>query len=113
MTIEKRHGPHDRRARGNDPVTNDDLDEALAIHADQDRAFVMGILDKAFPDGAEAHGEYHRKVNAAAKAEEEFWRAAKMKLLEHGLNGVFWVFVIVAGLALAGLATKLGIPIPK
>lgn len=94
-------------------MTNDDLDEALALHAQEERTFVLGLLDRAFPDGVDAHGAYHQKVNAAAKAEEEFWRAAKMNLLEHGLNGVFWVFVIVAGLALAGLMTKLGIPLPK
>ncbi len=93
-------------------MTNDDLDEALAIHAADERKFVQDIIDRAFPDGPDAHGEYHRGLIKAAQAQEEFWRAAKLKLLDHGITGILWVIVFVLGLALLGVFSKFGIAVP-
>lgn len=105
---EHRHGPRDRRRHDCDPVTNDDLEEALARHAREERAFIQEILDQAFPDGPARHGEYHRKLITAARAEEEFWKAAKVEILKHGISGLLWTLLLIMGLALFGLAVRMG-----
>ena len=104
--------PRSHRSSGGDSVTNDDLDEALAIHSQEEREYIESVLKRAFPHGVDEHAAYHDKAFKAAEAQEEFWRAAKMRLLDKGISGVLTAIAIVLGLAVLGLATKLGFPLP-
>lgn len=58
------------------------------------------------------HKDYHQAKVDAAKAEQEFWNAAKMKLVENGVGAILAVLKIVLGLALVGLMLKLGMKLP-
>lgn len=102
--------------RGDEPVTNDDLDEALEIHAEKERAqyeALIGNVMRAFPDGdVEGHRQYHTSRIAAAKAEKEFWDSAKHKLIEQGVSGVVRVLMLIVIFALLGVSAKYGIAIP-
>lgn len=98
-----------RRADGESPVTNDDLDEALAIHSEQERQHVEGLIAgvmTAFPDGTESHRVAHEQMIAAAKAEEVFWRDLKTDVMKKSIWGILQVLCF---LAVAGLAAKLGL----
>lgn len=109
--LERRH--ERRRANGDQPVTNDDLDEALAIHSQEERAYVKTLIDEvmfAFPDGAENHRHYHESKIKAARAEEEFWRTAKEQIIKAGVNGVIGIIRVVLLLALLGLTVKFTLP---
>jgi hypothetical protein len=69
-------------------------------------------INSAFPHDEEGgadhigHRRYHEKLMKAADAEEKFWRELKLDLTKKGLWGLL---VIVCGLILVGLTTKLGI----
>jgi hypothetical protein len=108
------NGPERRRSKhlGSDPVTNDDLDEALALHAEQDRAYVAALYEKAmeaFPDGPEQHRIAHEQMIKAAKAEETFWRELKSEIAKKSIFGIAQILLI---LIVAGLGAKLfGIPV--
>lgn len=63
-----------------------------------------------FPNGdLKAHAEYHEARNRAAKAEEEFWRAAKSEALKQGVSGAIAVLKTVGVLALLAMAYKIGL----
>ncbi len=106
-------GPERRKTRhvGNDPVTNDDLYEALALHAEQDRAYVAALYAKAmeaFPDGPENHRLAHEQMIKAAQAEETFWRDLKSEIAKKSIWGILHILSI---LVIAGIGAKLfGIP---
>lgn len=105
----------ERRAKrhGTDPVTNDDLNEALAIHSEQERAYVKQIVDgvlRAFPDGVETHRAYHESLIEARKAEKEFWDTAKKAVITNGVSGLFSLIRIVLVLAALGLTAKVAFP---
>lgn len=111
MTLEY-VGPNRRKSHGNDPVTLDDLDEALAAHAANERAYVNEMIASvmvAFPDGPVKHGEYHQTKINAAKDEAEFWKAAKMELTKVGVSALAGVVKTVLVLAVVGLLYKLGL----
>ena len=63
----RHHGKH-----GDEPVTNDDLDEALAEHTVQERKFATelyaGIMG-AFPDGTEKHRQAHDGISLQVMVE--------------------------------------------
>lgn len=103
-----------RRANGDAPVTNDDLDEALAEHSVQERAyFDRSISDvmKAFPAGdVVGHHNYHDRKIKAAIAEEEFWRTAKQEMIKAGVNGMLKVLWLALCLAALGLTVKFTMP---
>lgn len=91
-----------RRHGGDAPVTNNDLDEALTIHAKQERNYVSALHDQvmlAFPDGPESHRVAHEQMIAAAKAEESFWRELKLDLAKKGLWGIV---TILCGMVVLG-----------
>ena len=97
------------RRSGDAPVTNDDLDEALAVHSEQERqyveAMVAGVM-KAFPDGPDNHRLAHEQMIAAAKAEETFWRDLKTDVAKKSIWGILQILCF---LAVAGVAAKLGL----
>lgn len=102
-----------RRTNSNEPVTNDDLDEALALHSEQERQYVSGLIDnvlKAFPDGVDAHRSYHHSKIEAAKAEKEFWDTAKKAVITNGVSGLFSLLKIVLTLVALGLTAKIAFP---
>lgn len=111
-------GPERRAPRhGSDPVTNDDLDEALAVHSAEERkyfeAVIAQITKEAFPDGAVKHGEYHQAKINAAKSEEKFWSELKLDLAKKGLWGII---TILAGMVILGFSawvTALPHTVPK
>lgn len=102
-----------RSNHGNEPVTNDDLDEALAVHSEQERARVEGLISgvmRAFPDGVESHRLAHAAQIAAAKAQEEFWSTAKKALITGGVSSLLTLVKIVLLLAALGLTVKFSMP---
>ena len=67
-------------------------------------------LLSGFPDGdLQAHNEYHAARNKAAKAEEEFWKAARSEGLKYGVAGLFGILKWIAILTVLGLAYKVGL----
>lgn len=99
---------------GSDPVTNDDLGEALALHAEQERAYVRQLLEgvmRAFPNGdIQGHFNYHDQKNKAAQAEEEFWKAAKLTLIQAGVAGIIRLVWVIFLLIALGLTVKFAMP---
>jgi len=69
-------------------------------------------IHNAFPrtDGGDAdfegHRRYHEAMIRAANAQEKFWNELKLDVAKKGAWGLL---VIVVGLAVLGLAAKLGI----
>lgn len=105
---------YNRRA-GTDPVTSDDLDEALAIHSEEERKYVNSLVDtvmSAFPDGVKSHCDYHKSKIEAAKAEKEFWDTAKKEVIKRGVGGFLSLLGILFVLAMLGASAKYGISIP-
>ena len=108
-------GGTDRRKRlGTDPITVDDLDEALEIHSVKEWAYLREVfaeLKAAFPDGDfRRHHDYHEQKNKAAQAEEEFWKTAKTTLIQAGVNGIIKLVWILCLLVMLGLTVKFALP---
>jgi len=108
-------GPERRKRRhgGDEPVTNDDLDDALALHSEQERkhveALIAGVM-AAFPDGVDNHRAAHESQIAAAKAEKEFWDTAKKAVITNGVSGAFTLVKTIFILAALGLTAKFAFP---
>ena len=98
------------------PLTLADFKKLMAEHEQKECLLKKEMLDEfmsAFPDGDPLpHRQYHQSKIDAAKAEKDFWVAAKMKLVEHGISGLVKVIWIVMGLALFGLSVQLGLKLP-
>lgn len=81
-------------------------------HEERERKWLEEVkaeLMSAFPDGdVDGHCDYHMKKIKAAQAEEEFWKAAKIKVIENGVSGVFAILKWVTVMALLGTAFKFG-----
>lgn len=109
-------GQDRRKKAGTDPITVDDLDEALEIHAAKEREHlheVVAELRAAFPNGDfRRHHDYHEQKNKAAQAEEEFWKTAKTTLIQAGVNGVIKLVWIICVLVMLGLTVKFALPEP-
>jgi len=110
--IERRN--QHRRHNGDAPVTNDDLDEALAMHSLEERKYIdaaVGSVLMAFPKAdVKGHHDYHDRRIKAAEAEEEFWRTAKQEMIKAGVNGMLKVLWLVLCLAALGLTVKFTMP---
>lgn len=65
-------------------------------------------INRAFPDGPEAHRLAHEAMMKAAVAEEKFWNELKLDIAKKGIWGLM---VIVIGLAVIGLAAKFGLAV--
>lgn len=82
--------------------------DELEAHEAREKEWIKGILE-AFPDqDVEGHRTYHENKIKAAKAEEEFWKAAKSEVLKHGIAGIMAALKWVIVLAALGLAYKFG-----
>lgn len=95
------------RSSGSKPATIKDVEDLFAKHEEREREMFDQIL-AAFPDGPEKHREYHQKLINAAKAEEEFWHAARIELMKRGITGVLWVLGVVISLVAIGISAKFG-----
>lgn len=63
-------------------------------------------IKKAFPNGdIDGHRRYHDAAIKAAEAQERFWDDLKLDVAK---KGVWGVLVIIVGLVLVGITTKLG-----
>lgn len=69
----------------------------------------LDMIENAFPDGTVNHRNAHEQMIAAAKAEERFWSELYLDAAKRGVAGVAWLIVILLGLAITGLAFKLGL----
>jgi hypothetical protein len=89
----------------NKHITNDDLNRRLNE--------IMDILTSAFaknPDGSidfDGHRRYHESMIRAADAQEKFWIELKLEIAKKGIWGLL---IVVCGLVLVGITTKLGLP---
>jgi len=82
--------------------------DELTAHEEREKTWIKGILE-AFPDqDVEGHRHYHENKIKAAKAEEEFWKAAKSEVLKHGVAGILAVVKWALLLVVLGLAYKFG-----
>jgi hypothetical protein len=82
----------------------DSLDESARLNL---IIFHMIRLYEAFPEqDVEGHCDYHNAKIKAAEAEERFWNELKMDLAKKGAWGLL---IIIVGLVMLGLSTKLGI----
>lgn len=85
---------------------NERLDEILDEIKKINTAFPHdedGVVDHV------GHRRYHEKLMKAADAEEKFWRELKLDITKKGLWGLL---IIVLGLIMVGLTTKLGLQPP-
>lgn len=108
-------GPDRRKnhKHGSDPVTLDDLDEAFAIHALEEKTQMqdmMATVLRAFPEGVDGHRVYHEGLMKASKSEQEFWDTAKKALITNGVSGLLSLLKIILLLAALGLTAKFALP---
>lgn len=98
------------------PLTLADFKKFMREHEDNEakmKAEMVAQFMEAFPDEDPlGHRSFHQDKIDAAKAEKEFWDAAKLKVLEAGVSGMAKAVWIIVGLALFGLSVKLGLRIP-
>ena len=98
------------------PLTLGDFKRLMAEHEKNEFEQQNAMLKKCmagFPnDDPVPHRDYHQRKIDAAVAEREFWEAAKLKILEHGVGGVIKTIWLILGLALLGLSIKLGVKFP-
>ena len=71
----------------------------------------LELLSAAFPEDkhgrtdVDGHRRYHEAKIQAAEAEAAFWRDLKLDLAK---KGAWAILLVLAGLLVAGVATKLG-----
>ena len=98
------------------PLTLGDFKRLMSEHEANEFAQQNEMLEKyksGFPNGDPVpHRDYHQRKIDAATAEREFWVAAKLKILEHGVGGLIKTIWIILGLALFGLSIKFGVKFP-
>lgn len=98
------------------PLTLADFKKLMAEHEEKEfvqQREMLAEYKAGFPnDDPLPHRYYHQRKIDAATAEKDFWVAAKLKLLEHGIGGLLKVLWILVGLAVFGLSVKLGLKIP-
>jgi hypothetical protein len=89
------------------PSTNDDLgkklDEIIDVLEGLTGAFAKNADGSVDFDG---HRRYHESMIRAANAQERFWVELKLEIAK---KGVWGLLVIIVGLILVGVSTKLGL----
>lgn len=89
------------------------FDRKLRDHEEREeerfKALVGAMFATAFPDGTTSHFDYHQRKINAAKEEAEFWKAAKLKLVEGGVSAIAGVVKTILLLSLLGLLYKFGL----
>ena len=84
------------------------IHEEFKSHEERERKWIEALYD-AFPGGdVDGHREYHQSKIDAAKAEKEFWQAAKSEGLKQGMAGFFAVVKWVCILGILSIAYKFG-----
>ena len=98
------------------PLTLADFRRLMSEHEEKEfenQKIMLEEYKAGFPNGEPLpHRHYHQRKIDAATAEKEFWEAAKLKLLEHGVSGLLKVLWIIVGLAIFGLSVKFGLKVP-
>lgn len=83
--------------------------DELEAHEAREKMWIESLYD-AFPErDIHGHRDYHESKIKAAKAEAEFWHAAKNEALKHGVAGFFAVLKWVTILTVLGFAYKIGL----
>jgi hypothetical protein len=89
------------------PSTNDDLgkklDEIISVLDGLTGAFAKNADGSVDFDG---HRRYHESMIRAANAQERFWIELKLEIAK---KGVWGLLVVIVGLILVGVSTKLGL----
>ena len=86
-----------KRRRYDGLTIEEKIDEALLI---------LDTILYAFPEGPSKHREIHEAWMSAKRAETEFWNSLKLDLIKKGLWGII---IVLVGLVLVGITTKLGV----
>lgn len=98
------------------PLTLADFKKLMREHEENEaklKAEMVAQFMAAFPDEDPiGHCAFHQDKIDAARAEKEFWDAAKLKVLEAGVSGLAKAIWIILGLAVFGLSLKLGLKVP-
>lgn len=72
----------------------------------------LRLINRAFPRDEEGnvdhegHRKYHESLIKSAEAQEMFWQELRLEIAK---KGTWALIVIVAGLVVVGLASKLGL----
>lgn len=69
----------------------------------------LNEIERAFPDGPEAHRASHEAMIRAANAEERFWMELKLDVAKKGAWGLL---LIIVGLLVIATSAKFGIGRP-
>lgn len=69
----------------------------------------IASINRAFPNGPEAHRLEHEARLRASQAETEFWQQMKAEAMKKGIAGVIAIGALILSLAVFGLYVKLGI----
>lgn len=68
----------------------------------------LNEINRAFPDGPEAHRVAHEAMIKASVAQERFWNELKIDIAK---KGVWGLLIILLGLALTGVIAKAGLTV--
>lgn len=105
-------GPNRRRYAKTLEQFEQDILLMFRQHEANEKKWIKELREEmmtGFPNGdLEGHCEYHESKIKAARAEEEFWKAAKSEAMKHGVAGLFAVLKWVLILAALGFAYKFG-----
>ena len=93
----------DTRERRNTAHIDRRFDEVMSALKKIESAFATDEKGGADFDG---HRRFHEEKMRAARAETEFWSELKLEVAK---KGVWSLLIIVCGLIVVGISTKLGI----
>lgn len=82
----------------------DEIETILTEHL-KDADIRFAVLDRAFPDGPDAHRAAHEAMIRAAQSEERFWLDLRLDLAK---KGIWSIILVLIGLVFFGLSVKLG-----
>ncbi len=106
-------GPERRRYSKTLEQLEADIKQMFVDHEDRERGWLKEFKEEfmaAFPgEDLKKHHDYHEARDSAAKAEEEFWKAAKSEALKHGISGLFTVLKFVLIMFVLGVAYNFGL----
>tara|TARA_R110000868_G_scaffold228304_1_gene481327 strand:+ start:77 stop:382 length:306 start_codon:yes stop_codon:yes gene_type:complete len=84
-------------------VLKGQLDEILEELRNVNRAFPRDLEGRADHEG---HRKYHESLIRSAEAQEQFWKELRLDVAK---KGTWALMVILLGLFVLGVATKLGL----
>lgn len=71
---------------------------------------ILELKRELVPDGdTRPHRDFHQRLIDTDNEQREFWKAARLKLLDRGVSVIFVAVKILAVMAFAGLLLKAGV----